>query len=206
MLQLTSQTGVNGETVSFGYDASSRPASTTSPYGSVTNNTYSATAPHVKSTTGSHWTKGYLDGFGRTVKTESGYTQSGADTVVSTVETEYDMCACSPLGKVKRVSRPYGPGQTPVWTEYVYDALGRTIEVKPPANSGAGYGISTTYSYAGNWVTVTQPGGRYKRYYVDAFGNLIFVAEPRPGGSEYGTGYGYTPLNQLETVNLGATE
>ncbi len=36
--------------------------------------------------------------------------------VKSVVDTEYDACACSPLGKVKRVSRPYAPGQTPVWT------------------------------------------------------------------------------------------
>jgi hypothetical protein len=40
--------------------------------------------------------KNYLDGFGCTVKIETGYTQGG-DTVVSTVETEYAACACTPM-------------------------------------------------------------------------------------------------------------
>ena len=33
---------------------------------------------------------------------------------VSIVETEFGPCACSPLGKMQRVSMPYAPGQTPV--------------------------------------------------------------------------------------------
>jgi len=41
---------------------------------------------------------------------------------VSTVQTQYAPCACSPLGKVWRVSEPYAPGATPVWTTYTYDA------------------------------------------------------------------------------------
>ena len=28
---------------------------------------------------------------------------------------------CSPLGKLWRVSQPYGPGATPVWTTYTYN-------------------------------------------------------------------------------------
>lgn len=203
ILQLDTQTGPNGETVNFDYDSGERPSKTTSPYGAETTYTYSTTAPQVKATTGSRWTKTYKDGFGRTVKTESGYTQGSTDTVVSIVETEYAACACTPMGKVKRVSRPYAPGQTTVWTEYVYDELGRVKEIKPPANSGTGYGTSTTYAYAGNTVTVTEPGGNWKKFTTDAFGNLTRVDEPRPGGgATYATTYGYTPLNQLWLVAM----
>ncbi|MFN8008408.1 MAG: hypothetical protein U0V70_15575 [Terriglobia bacterium] len=48
------------------------------------------------------------------------------------VDTEYDSCACSPLGKVKRVSQPYAPGGTVYWTTYTYDGLGRTTRIDLP--------------------------------------------------------------------------
>ena len=64
------------------------------------------------------------------------------------METEYESCACTPVGKVKRVSQPYGPagpltavrdGQgnplASAWTTYVYDGLGRTVPVTPPATA-----------------------------------------------------------------------
>ena len=60
--------------------------------------------------------------------------QGHGSTTVSIVETEDAPCACSPLGKVQRVSMPYAPGQTPVWTVYTYDARGRTLSVTPPGN------------------------------------------------------------------------
>jgi hypothetical protein len=46
------------------------------------------------------------DGFGRPIKVERGDWVS----TKSVVDTEYDACGCSPLGKVKRVSQPYAPG------------------------------------------------------------------------------------------------
>jgi RHS repeat-associated protein len=203
VLQLDTRTGPSGETVDFNYDAAHRPASTTSPFGAVTAYTYSTTAPQWKATTGTKWTKKYMDGFGREVKAETGYTQGSTDTVVSVVETEYEACACTPMGKVKRVSQPHGPTQPAIWTEYVYDMLGRVTQVKPPANNGIGFGTATTYAYAGNIVTVTEPGGRWKRFTTDAFGNLTRVDEPKANGvGEYATVYQYTPLNQLTNVNM----
>lgn len=54
--------------------------------GAVTTLTYSS-APHfTKATTGTRFTKTYVDGLGRTKKVESGYVQGGVDTVVSIVE------------------------------------------------------------------------------------------------------------------------
>jgi len=219
-LQLSSQIGPNSETVTYNYDIHNRPTEQYSFYGAKKTFTYSLTAPQVKTTisVGSapphpwfptappgqpdRWTKTYVDGFGRTVKMQSGYMQGTTEVLVSTVERQYEPCACTPMGKLKRVSQPYGPGQTPVWTEYVYDELGRVTQIKPPANTGAGFGTPTTYTYAGNTVTVTDPGGVWKRFTLDAFGNLTSVHEPRPGGGEYATTYQYTPLNQLSTVTM----
>jgi hypothetical protein len=49
--------------------------------------------------TGVRWAKTYTDGLGRAVKLESG---DGGGTK-SMVETVYEACACSPLGKVTRI-------------------------------------------------------------------------------------------------------
>ncbi len=59
-------------------------------------------------------------GVGRGVKSESGDIIGGTWTVRSIVETQYEPCACSPAGKMKRVSLPYAPGGSPIWTEYTY--------------------------------------------------------------------------------------
>jgi YD repeat-containing protein len=71
-------------------------------------------------------------------------TGPNGDSIVSVVETEYRPCACSPLGKVKKVSQPYAQGGTKYWTEYTWDALGRTLSVIHPGNTG-----TTTYVYDG---------------------------------------------------------
>jgi len=134
------------------------------------------------------------DGFGRPVKQESGDNRNGAaNTVLSTVDTQYAPCACSPLGKVSQVSMPYAPGETVVWTKYQYDASGRTIQVTAPD------GVSTTtYTYQGNLTKVTDPAGKWKKYTSDAMGNLIQVAEPDPnGGADLLTTYTYDALGHL---------
>ncbi|MBL0159888.1 MAG: hypothetical protein IPP47_22765 [Bryobacterales bacterium] len=195
LLRLTSATGPNGATMTVaGYDAASRPGTTTSATGVVTSFTYSNSAPQVRATVNGRWTRTSYDGLGRTVKVESGT----GDTVVSIVETVYGPCACTPLGKVQKVSRPYAPGGTVYWTEYTYDALGRTLSVIQPGNSG-----TTTYAYTGNTVTVTDPGGKWKTMTVDGFGNLVTVVEPNPaGGTNFTTSYVYNSFNQLTTVTM----
>jgi len=50
-------------------------------------------------------------------------------TTVSVAETQYAPCACSPLGKLWRTSRPHAPGAPPIWTTYTYDASGRTMRI-----------------------------------------------------------------------------
>ena len=72
------------------------------------------------------WTKTTLDGLGRTIKVETGY----AAITKSIAETEYDSCACSPTGKLKRSTMPYAPGGTKWWKTNTYDALGRTVSLQ----------------------------------------------------------------------------
>jgi YD repeat-containing protein len=217
LLQLDTQTGLNGEVVNFDYNANGDLSETTTPYGLKTTHVLSTSANLLTTTTAmpdivgqppkpKRWTKKYMDGFGRTVKVETGYTNNGVETKLSTVDTEYEACACTPMGKVKRVSQPY-PSGSPRWTVYAYDELGRVTSVTPPANSGSGAGTPTTYTYALNRVTVTEPlppghPARWKRYTMDAFGNLTWVHEPKPGGGEYATLYQYTPMNQLQSVTM----
>ena len=68
-------------------------------------------------------------------------------------------------------------------------------------------GVShTTYAYSGNTVTVTDPGGRWKKYTSDVFGNVNQVNEPNPaGGSDYVTQYAYNAFDKLTTVTMPRT-
>jgi YD repeat-containing protein len=194
---VTSLVGPNGATTSTSYDSYGRPYATSIPDGAAT--TYSYTyIPNVQTATladaqGTRWTKTTLDGFGRTISVVQGH-----DSVtISEVDTQYAPCACSPLGKMSRVSQPYAPGATPVWTAYTYDGSGRTLTVT------AADGSVTHYAYQGNSTTVTDPAGKWKAYTTDAFGNLTVVTEPRPGGgANYLTNYTYNGANQLTNVQL----
>ncbi len=194
-LGLTSVSGPNGANASTGYDSLGRPISIRSPHDeagtAITNITY--TLNTQTATTGSRWTRKTLDGLGRVVKEERG---DGSGTK-STVDTEYDRCPCSPLGKVKRVSQPYAPGGTVYWTTYTYDALGRTLTVTLPNGTG-----TTTYSYQGNAVTVTDPAGRWKTTVYDAFGNIAQVIEPDPNAGNVTTSYTYNALGLITRVEM----
>ena len=102
----------------------------------------------VTVTTNGHWVSKEVDRVGRTIREWGG--DAGGDKIFQ--DTEYESCACSPLGKVKRVSQPYAPGGTVYWTTYTFGGLGRTLSVSLPGNSG-----TTTYVYEGNTVRVTDP-------------------------------------------------
>jgi len=190
-LDIASVTGPNQAQASVTYDGGGRPTRSVSVHGAAT--TYAYTTNTVTATTNSHWTRTTLDGLGRKVKTEIG-DSGGAKSVV---DIEYDSCACSPLGKVKRVSQPYAPGGAVYWTTYTYDALGRTTRIDLPGGTGA-----TTYSYVGNTTTVTDAAGKWKKYTVDAMGNLIQVTEPAPEGGTHETYYAYNLRSQLTQVTM----
>ncbi len=202
-LALSSAVGPNSATASFSYDLYARPSQTTAPNGAVTTYTYSSSAPHWKrALTGTRFTKTSIDGLGRTLKVETGFTGS-PDTVLTVVETQYAPCACSPAGKLWRTSLPHAPGVAANWTEYVYDALGRTVSVIQPKNplTNATWG-TTSYLYEGPSVKVTDPAGKWKRYINDALGNLEEVREPNPAGGEFMTSYLYSDLGPLVKVTM----
>ena len=202
----------NGSQSTTQYDSVGRPASSTladgawtgyvysySPYASTQKailyviNPCTPTCPNPPSTSGNRWIKTTVDGFGRTTKVEKGHDS----TTVSAVDTLYTACACSPLGKVWKVSQPYGPGDAVVYTVYAYDASGRTWTVTAPDGAS-----TTTYSYTGDKTTVTDPAGKWKTFTNDAYGNLAKVTEPNPAGGTMDTNYTYNTQNQLVTVNM----
>src|SRR5579884_1974381 len=105
-LGLKQSTGQNGDTAQIGYDSAGRPASTTSPYGAVTNYTYvnytSATSPATitattTTPTSNHFTRQTLDGLGHVIQTDTGTVSGSTYTTTSTVLTQYAPCGCSPL-------------------------------------------------------------------------------------------------------------
>ncbi|MGH9960596.1 MAG: hypothetical protein ACREBC_26330, partial [Pyrinomonadaceae bacterium] len=193
-LGLSQEVDPNGATTTLVYDSYARPQQATSPHGAVTTFIYTNSPPTKKATTNNKWVKSTFDGLGRVIKTETGY----STTTVSIVDTEYDSCACSPGGKVTRVSQPRAPGGTVYWTTNTYDGLGRITSVAHPGGDG-----TTTYLYEGNTVKLTDPAGKWKKYTSDVFGNLTKVNEPRPGGgADYETNYTYNLHDPLTQVSM----
>jgi YD repeat-containing protein len=204
-MQLTGVTMPNGATWSQGY-SNGMPSTTTSPHGAVTTYAYdfNSTASTIKATTNGHWTRSTLDGLGRTVKVETG-DGSGAKSVTESV---YGPCACSPMGKVIQVSQPHAPGAAALWTEYTYDARGRTLSIKKPDTGPNNSHSTTTYQYTGNTTKVTDAAGNWKIFTTDALGNLTKVTEPDPnlGNANSDTYYTYNVLNKLTHVSMTRTD
>ena len=182
-LGLTNQTAPNGASTTIGYDVPARPNSITSPFGATTATTYNDTAspPTVQTNVNGRWTRTTMDGLGRTTKTETG---DGSGTI-SVAETVYDSCGCSPTGKMIQTALTHAPGATPVSTAYTYDGIGRTLT---KTTAGTDTTSTTSYSYQGNMVTVTDAVGNWKKYTTNALGQLIQVNEPNPGTGGGGGG------------------
>jgi RHS repeat-associated protein len=193
-------TGPNGDTAAASYDSSSsRPTSSTSPYGAVTTYTYSNTAPQIVSTVNGAWTQTYLDGLGRPSRIARG----NGSTTLSYADTIYDTCGCTPMGKPFKKSLPYAPGATPAWKTNTYDALGRTLTTVAADGSS-----TTTYTYQGATLQVTDAAGKWKQYVTDAFGQLTQVIEQSPNPAtepNHVTNYSYDILGRLIQVQMPRT-
>ncbi|MEQ1948813.1 MAG: RHS repeat-associated core domain-containing protein [Bryobacteraceae bacterium] len=190
-----STTGANGDQTQVNYYNAQQVSSVNTSLGATPLFTYGTTT--TTATVNSRWTRTTTDGLGRTILTEVG-TGATTTTPVSITETEYDSCGCSPLGKLKRTSLPHASGASALWTTYTYDGIGRTLSVQAPDGAS-----STTYSYLGNTVTVTDAAGKWKKYSSDAFGHLVQVNEPNPaGGADYVTSYTYDILDHLIGVSM----
>ena len=108
------------------------------------------------------------------------------------------------MGRVKRATNPYKPGESILWTTNTYDAFSRPISVTTPD------GATVTTSYAGNTVTVTDPGGKKRRSITNALGQLVRVDEPNEAGNlgtisapAQPTVYTFDTLDNLVQVNQG---
>ena len=200
-LGVAQTTGPNGDQLTMTYDTYGRPTSGTSAYGAVTNFSYNTTAPFTQTESGPGGvTITTLDGFGRAVLVQHGDSAT-ADATTSYTQSVYAPCACSPLGKLQKVSMPYpNGGSASAWTTYVYDGLGRTVSQQKPD------GASTThYNYAGNQTTVTDPAGKWKTTTTDVLGNLMTVLEPDPAnqpGGTLSTNYAYDWMGHVTQVSM----
>ncbi|KQU76022.1 MULTISPECIES: polymorphic toxin-type HINT domain-containing protein [unclassified Rhizobacter] len=125
-------------------------------------------------------------------------------------------------GRVQFLSRPYAAGQSPVWTSYDRDALGRVWQINTPNKAGSGVD-SATFSYnglsrtsrnakgqlrtevrnaAGQLAAVTDAYGATTRYVYEAFGSLARTIDPKGNRIEIG----YDRLGRKTTLddpNLG---
>ncbi len=195
-LQLTQETGPNGDSTGFSYFGDGRTYQVSSPYGAQGSYSYDDAAHTKTFTVNGRSSKTTYDGFGRAVKVEV----ADSTGVKSVVDTQYDACGCTPMGKVVAVSQPHASGAAPVFTQYKYDDLGRTVSVI--AADGAS---TTSYVYFANTVKITDAKGKWKKLTMDAFGNVIQVDEPKPGtngASLYTTNYTYDVLNRLRQVTM----
>ena len=178
-LSMSSVTGPNNTTASTTYDTFGRPYTSRSIYGAQTVYSYSNTVPYMitatttNSNNTSHWTQTTLDGFGRAITALRGT----GGTTVSEVDTVYAPCACSPTGKMQKVSQPYVPGNTVYWTTYTYDGLGRTVSVLLPDGAS-----TTTYAYSGNTSTINRSCGKMENADHGRDGQLDPGGRTKPRG------------------------
>jgi len=114
-------------------------------------------------------TKSVTDGVGRAL-TQQGTTFDGG---IAETKLKYDS-----LGRVIKASRPYTPGQAPIFDLTEYDPLNRVIRYQDPSQVGTSVG--TTYGYVASTdpaktltTTVTDPEGNQKASVVDVDGRLV---------------------------------
>lgn len=153
----------------------------------------------------------YLNGLGLVSKEES----PGPDGT-DIVETKYDQ-----LGRLWKQSRPYRSGDTPQWSETVYDLLGRVISVRAPgfdsANPSNPNNTATSIFYnndapapagasseAGQTAKTVDAWGRWRWTRLNSRGQVVEVVEPNPdGGDGFVTRYSYDTLDNLVKVEQG---
>ena len=180
---ISSSTDMNGLQTTFHYDIDNRPLTTQTPDGITLTNSYDDSDPFAsvttQTTTNGAVTTKTLDGRGRTLSTQL----SDGSTPVSTRSFVYDG-----MGHLVKASNPYGPNETPLYTLYDYDVLGRRRAATPPASTAGGSQNPYHTDYLGATVTVTDPAGHQRKSYRDALGRLTRIDEPSLSGGAAGAG------------------
>ncbi len=194
--QIKTAVNENNQTTSFNYDFLWRPTSVVRPDGSTAS--YSYGNVNFKATTKSPidssravQTITSVDTLGRPVTSSL---EDASNVLYSQVSTQYDFA-----GRPYRTSNPY-TGSPSFWTTTAFDALGRPTSVTLPDSS------TTTYLYANQNTTVTDPAGKQRKTVADGAGRLASVFEPditNNNSLTLQTAYTYTVLNALATVTQG---
>lgn len=166
--QVKSVTDPNGAVTTTVYDTFGRKTKITLPHNGVETWAYNSFgtvgAQNIKqdnSASLTSWT--YFDGFGRTTLSK----KDGPNGTYIAQQTQYNA-----TGTVAQSSLPYFEGtETPRWTAYKYDALGRTIEVTNPD------GTTSTACYDSLVTVGIDIDGHRKRTTKDVLGRLVKVEE-----------------------------
>ncbi len=201
---MTSQTDANGQTSTTTYDVFGRPTKVTGPldgastYGTASTFYDDWGNPNLQKVrsyrTEQHgtanyiWSETYFDGLGREYKSQN--EGPGGQTVVG--ETLFDS-----RGMQWKSSAPRFTAETAVWTETLYDVLGRQIRVNFPDGTFA----LTAYDH--HEVTATDPRGKIKRTYTDSHHRVSQVEEVN-GATSYFTNYFYDAADSLIKVTNAA--
>ena len=122
---------------------------------------------------------------------------------IAAVTTQYAPCACSPLGKLWRVSQPYAPGGTPVWTTYTYDGSGRT-PTEPDPQGGAN--LTTTYGYNdfNQLLSVQMTRGsvtQNRLFTYSPAGDMTLATNPENGTVSYTYNAAHQVLTRTDAKN-----
>jgi len=125
----------------------------------------------------------YYDGLGRQTSVQTGHkvTVNGTFSLDNTVSYQY------PAFNIVSQSMPYKGIETPVYTETVYDVLGRPLTVSPPDGNGA------SYSYDGLITRVTDARQNTTTSTADIWGRVVSVVPPTGPA----VGYVYDQSNNL---------
>lgn len=170
---VASTTDANGQATTYAYDVDNRITQRQTPDGVINTTVYddaNASPGFTSSTT--------ADSRQITVTNDANGHELAAKllngtTLVSTVSSTYDA-----LGRITAASNAYGPSDTPVYTTYAYDALGRSIQHTPPALTPGVSQNGFQTSYSGHTSIFTDPAGRQRKEYHNALGELVEVDEP----------------------------
>ena len=164
-----SKTGINGLTTTFQYDGFGRVKKIVTPEGHEINqtlnwNTQPQTNPGIYYTydqvPGRPDQKVFYDRLGRVLRS----TTDGFQYQVQQ-DNEYNSD-----GTLYRTSWPYNPGETLRWTSFTYDSIGRPKTI----NNNS---LITTYDYAVDYVSITDPSGKTKKSILNGLSNPVQVIE-----------------------------
>jgi RHS repeat-associated protein len=116
----------------------------------------------------------YFDGFDRVIRVQTqGFDGAGGAAPTLVQDTEYNT-----LGQVARQSNLYASTDTPVWTSYSYDLLGRLLTESHPEKQGSTAVMATSsYSYSALSTIATNAQGQTKTTVKNAQGKVASVTD-----------------------------